>query len=226
MLQFKQWKEDEEWCQHFKQCLLLQGLQQTKMERVEVTCVPVTNLSLSLSVLKGGEDFGRRGVCHQSTEDCGIKMKWLVGSRDSKAAETQTDWPRALSTKELSSPKSYHKPRPAWKKMPQCTLPAQAKFRHLTLSGLAGEEGWRHRALLRPVLPQYQCYTGTTNSCRNVGQPSLHGSRIVLSVSSFPYPRGRCGPHLLLFAGCKEVEECLKPSLPLHLQGIVPPLRW
>lgn len=67
------------------------------------------------------------------------KDEVVVGSRDRKAAGAQTIWPRALSPEELFSPKSYHDPRPAWKKMPQCMLPAQAKLRTPSLSGPGGE---------------------------------------------------------------------------------------
>lgn len=76
--------------------------------------------------------------------------------------------------------------------MPQCMLPAQAVFRSPTLS----ERAWRWRKsedteLLLPVLSLYQCYAGTTKTCRNVGQPSLCGSRIALSCFLIPLPQWR-----------------------------------
>lgn len=128
-------------------------------------------------------------------------MKWLVGSWDSKAAETQTVWPRALSPEELSSPKSYHEPRPAWKKMPQCMLPAQAKFRSPTLSRPGGEGKVKTQSSVAACSFPILTLCGNNQELQNIGQPSLYGSRIALSVSSFPYLSGRCGPHLFLFAG-------------------------
>lgn len=178
--------------------------------------------------------WGHRGICHQRTEDCGIKMKWFMGSGDSKAAETQAAWPRALPPEAFLHHEAITSPDLHERKCHSaCCLHKQYSGAQLCQRGPGGGERVKTQSCYCLFFPYTSAMQEQPRPAGTWASPACVAPGLLSLVSSFPYPSGGCGPHLLLFADfsfwgeCKQVSKCMKPLLPSsYLQGIVPPLRW
>lgn len=127
-------------------------------------------------------------------------MKWLVGSGDSKAAETQTAWPRVLSPGAFLTTKLSQAQTCMEENATLCAACAgKIQDPNSVRKGLAVKEGWRHRVVTGFAFPM--SVLCRNNQVLQEHRPAQLAWLQDCSVSSFPYPSGRCGPNLFLFAG-------------------------